>query len=527
MTSTRLLVAAVLTGTLVWGGCTLTPSMPTPETEATLPAGYDAAAEGLAADTLLPAAARDTALYDATGWWSDFGDPTLNTLIDTALVGNLDLATARARLRELQAQFQIARAPLFPSVTANGSRAQQSQPANTGIGGALGGGGGDGDGGGNGGSEGNGSGGNSGGGQQAAPPSRFAFTDYSVSLGLSYEIDFWGRIRSQRKAALSDFFATQADLQNTRLAVISQTISTYFQAVTLERQVELANLNVELLQERLDITRDRYDRGLATSFELFSVRQQLEQARANQPELASQLYDARTRLAVLTGRFAGQERALLDDTAPDTLALDPIPAGVPATILRQRPDVMAAAARLEATRQRIGVARASALPTVSITGEAGLQSSSLDGLLDPDQWFSSFITSLAAPLFRGGQLWAGVDASRARYEQQLATYEQTLLTAFQEVKASLVAYQQQRERYGRVRDQLAAARASTQNQERRYRRGIGDYLALLDAEQNLAQVRQRFATATQSLVEARLAVHRALGGTWTDTPSPEAPRLFQ
>jgi outer membrane protein TolC len=193
----------------------------------------------------------------------------------------------------------------------------------------------------------------------------------------------------------------------------------------------------------------------------------------------------------------------------------------------QRPDVMAAAARLEATRQRIGVARANLLPSLSLTAEGGTQSSDLSSLLDLDQRFTNFIAALTAPLFQGGALWAEVDASKARYRQQLAAYESTLLTAFQEVKASLVAYQQEEQRYRRVQDQLAAAEATAQNQRDRFQRGIGDALALLDAEQNLVQVQQRLATVAQALIEARLAVHRALGGAWTDAPPPDDPRLFQ
>ena len=495
--ATLLRLAALATGLLTLAGCSLTPTMSTPDAEQDLPATY------ASADTLLPATARDTARYEATRWWTDFGDPTLNTLIDTALVGNLDLEVARARLEELQAQYRIARAPLFPSATVSGNGQRQSQPANTGIGGAIGGGGGGGF------------------------PDRFAFTTYSASLGLSYELDFWGRVRSQRNAALSQFFATAADVQNTRIAVIGQTISTYFQTVTLERQVQLGARNVALLQERLAITEDRYDRGLVPSFELYAVRQQLDQARATQPTLESQRFDAQSRLAVVLGRLSGNEAALLDDTAPDTLALDPIPAGLPSDLLMRRPDVMAAAARLEATRQQIGVARASLLPRLSLTAEGGVQSSDLSDLLDIDQRFSSFIANLTAPLFQGGALRAEVDAAEARYRQQVAAYEGTLLTAFREVQAALVAYQQQQQRYERVQSQRAAAEATAQNQRDRYERGIGDALALLDAEQNLVQVRQRLATAAQSLIEARLAVHRALGGAWTDAPLPEDPRLLQ
>jgi multidrug efflux system outer membrane protein len=156
-----------------------------------------------------------------------------------------------------------------------------------------------------------------------------------------------------------------------------------------------------------------------------------------------------------------------------------------------------------------------------------VQSSDLSDLLDIDQRFSNFIANLTAPLFQGGALRAEVDAAEARYRQQVATYEGTLLTAFREVQAALVAYQQQQQRYERVQSQRAAAAASAQNQRDRYERGIGDALALLDAEQNLVQARQRLATAAQSLIEARLAVHRALGGAWTDAPPPEDPRLLQ
>ena len=492
-------ISAFATVLLVLAGCSLTPTMSTPDAEQDLPATYAAAS----ADTLLPAAARDTARYAATRWWTDFGDPTLNALIDTALVGNLDLEAARARLEELQAQYRIARAPLFPSATASGTGQRQSQPANTGIGGAIGGGGADGF------------------------PDRFSFTTYSASLGLSYELDFWGRVRSQKNAALSQFFATAADVQNTRLAVISQTISTYFQTVTLARQVQLGARGVELLRERLAITEARYDRGLVPSFELYSVRQQLDQARADQPTLESQRFDAQSRLAVVLGRLAGDEAALLDDTAPDALALDPIPAGLPSDLLMRRPDVMAAAARLEATRQQIGVARANLLPRLSLTAEGGVQSSDLSDLLDVDQRFTSLIANLTAPLFQGGALRAEVDAAAARYRQQVAAYEGTLLTAFREVQAALVAYQQQQQRYERVQSQRAAAVATAQNQRDRYERGLGDALALLDAEQNLVQVRQRLATAAQALIEARLAVHRALGGPWTDAPPPDDPRLLQ
>lgn len=474
----------------------MTPEMSTPEAEQDLPGRFEAAP----GDTTLPAAAADTTAYDATRWWAAYEDSSLTALVDTALAANLNLEEAQGRVEELAAQFRIARAPLFPSVTANGQGNYQNQPANTGIGGAIGGGQG---------------------------PDRFEFTDYQATLGLSYELDFWGRVRSQRTAALSQYFATAADLQTARLSVISQTISTYAQIASLRRQVRLGERTVGLLEERVAVTEDRYARGLVPSFQLYTVRQSLQAAQADQPDLERRLYEAQSRFATLLGRFAGEQRALLPDSMTVPLAPEPVPAGLPADLLMQRPDVRGAALRLEAARQEIGVARAEMLPSLSLTGQGGTQSSELADLVDPGQVFASFAAQLTAPLFQGGRLRATLNAAEARYKQQAARYEQTVLTAFQEVKASLVAYEKQRRRYREVERQVDTARDAFQAQRDRYERGVGDALALIDAERTLVQAQTRLAGVGLAVVNARLALHRALGGPWTDAEPVDDPRLFR
>ncbi len=474
----------------------MTPEMSTPEAEQDLPDRFEAAP----GDTTLPAAAADTTAYDATRWWAAYEDSSLTALVDTALAANLNLEEAQGRVEELAAQFRIARAPLFPSVTANGQGNYQNQPANTGIGGAIGGGQG---------------------------PDRFEFTDYQATLGLSYELDFWGRVRSQRTAALSQYFATAADLQTARLSVISQTISTYAQIASLRRQVRLGERTVGLLEERVAVTEDRYARGLVPSFQLYTVRQSLQAAQADQPDLERRLYEAQSRFATLLGRFAGEQRALLPDSMTVPLAPEPVPAGLPADLLMQRPDVRGAALRLEAARQEIGVARAEMLPSLSLTGQGGTQSSKLADLVDPGQVFASFAAQLTAPLFQGGRLRATLNAAEARYKQQAARYEQTVLTAFQEVKASLVAYEKQRRRYREVERQVDTARDAFQAQRDRYERGVGDALALIDAERTLVQAQTRLAGVGLAVVNARLALHRALGGPWTDAEPVDDPRLFR
>ena len=496
------LIAALI---LVGSGCSLTPQMDAPEAEATLPDAYNTPlVEGgpLYAED-------DSTRFDPADWWTAFDDPALNTLIDTALVRNLDLERTRAVVNEIASQFRIARAPLFPQATVNGSYNRQAQPSNTGIGGALGGGG----------------GGN--------VPDRFTFDTYSLSLSLSYELDFWGRLRNQRGAALERFMGSVDAVQTARQQVIAQTISTYFEVATLERQIALGEETIRVLQERVDLAEDRYNRGLVRSFEVYALRQELQAAQAEQPQRESQLADARGRLSVTLGQFVGDvDEAVMQAarSAPrdEVLAdLQPVPPGLPSDLLMARPDLRADARELNAAQREIGVARANRLPSFSLTGEGGVQNSTLDDLLNIDQRFTSLVASVAAPVFQAGRLRAEQDAAEARYVQARATYEQTLLTALQEVHAALTAYEKQQEQYALVQDQLEQAEASASDQMRRYERGIGDYAATLDAERTRLQVAQRLAAAEEALVGSRIAVHRALGGAWVAPPETDDPRLFR
>ena len=211
-------------------GCAFTPPPNAPATILGIPVDY-----GVSVDTVD---------YDALDWWRTFDDPTLNTLIDTALLANLDLAEAVGRLEELRHRYRIARSPLLPSLNVTGDVNRSDTPGNTGFGGSLG-------------------------GDEESPtdsiggfpfkfPDRFAFTTYAASLGFAYEIDFWGKLRNEKGAAIHDFLASRADLETVRLAVIGSTISTYLEVVATRRQLALSEENVEILRERAELTDGRY-----------------------------------------------------------------------------------------------------------------------------------------------------------------------------------------------------------------------------------------------------------------------------
>ena len=462
-------------------GCiSLAPSEKLPETVAAMPESYDS--------TMV------TGDYAPLEWWTAFDDRGLERVVDSALTANLDLVAAIARIEEVRGQFRAARGSRFPSVTATGGANTQDSPANTGAFSRFL-------------------------RDSSGTPTitRFKTTTYSLSVGFAYELDFWGRVRNDTRAALRQALATEADFETARMGVIAETISTWFEIADLRTRITLAVETIDVLSERVDIAQDRYDRGLTSSFELYQIRQDFRNTQAGLPDLEAQLTSAEGRLAVLLGRYPGELEGLL----PDHLSLDPafgaVPSGLPADILVQRPDIRAAALRLESSRLRVGARRAELFPAISISASLGTQSSNTADLINTvDQWARNLAANITAPIFQGGRIRANIAVAEAQYQQAAAAYTKSVLTAYQEVVAALDANQEQFQRYTFLRSQLDEALSAANLQADRYRSGIGGYTDYLDATRNLFLVRTALSAAGRQYALARLAVHRALGGAWTD-----------
>ncbi len=438
--------------------------------------------------------------WTAVEWWSAYEDPILSRLVDTVLAANLDLVEAVGRVEESRALAGVALADLLPSLEASGSAAFNSTPANAGFGQIIGGGGEDGD-------------------SMAIPrPTRFETTDYSAGLTLSYELDVWGRARNDRGAALADLLASESDAQAIRLSVLGEAITAYFEVAELRRRVALTDEAVGVLQERADLTQIRYDRGLATSFELYQIRETLRNIQSTLPQLRAQVTEAEGRLAVVSGRYRAEMRRLLGEPELPMGELPTVPTALPADLLWQRPDVRAAGQRLEAARLRVGARKAELLPRLTLSGTVGLQGADPDDLIDLDQWFTNLLGGLTAPLFQGGRLRANVRAQEARLTQQSAAYGRLVLTAVAEVETALSRYREDAERFSFLRSQLDEAQASVDLQATRYSSGIGGYADYLDALRNRLTVEGNVAQAARDYALSRLGLHRALGGTWVDAP---------
>ena len=428
--------------------------------------------------------------YEPEQWWTAFQDPVLNSLLDEALAKNLDLAEAAARLRAAEAQARVSKSGLFPQINADvGSSYSDTPTAGTGFGAGAG-------------------------------ASRFQVDSYTSGLGFSYEVDLWGRLRDDARAGRADAVAAAADMQAARLAVMAETITSYFDIVDARDQIALTTKIIDVLGDRVAQTENRYRRGLATSFELYQVRQDFRNIQAGLPQREIQLTATEGQLAVLVGRYSDNMDQFLGKKLAPQLIFTSIPSGLPINLLAQRPDIYAEGQRLEAARFNLGARKAERFPSISLSAGTGTQAGSASGLLDIfDKWILNLGAGLTAPLFQGGRIRANIDVADAQYSQQAAVYARTVLTAYQEVGSAIERYEEERQRYRFLYSQLDEATAAAELQSRRFATGVGSYVDYLDALRAQYQVQSALSSAARDVALGRLAVHRALGGSWEERAS--------
>ena len=425
--------------------------------------------------------------YQPADWWKQFQDPVLDSLLEKALADNLDLKEASARLRAAEAQARVSKSGLFPQVNLSGSANYSDSPA----------------------------GGTAFGGFAGGQITRFQTETYSPSLGFSYELDFWGRVRNQARAGRADALAASADLKASRLAVMANTITSYFDLVDTRAQIGVQVKTIDLLNDRTNQTESRYQRGLVSSFELYQIRQDFRNTQASLPQTEARLAAIEGQLAVLVGSYAGQIDEMLDKPLQPRLVFEPVPANLPASLLVQRPDVVAAWQRLESARFNVGVRKAEQFPSLSLSAGLGTQSPNVSGIFDVmDNWILNLGASLTAPIFQGGRIRANIEVANAQYAQAAAAYAQSVLTAFQEVRTAIRQYEEQRQRYRFLFLQGQEADSTANLQSRRFASGVGQYSDYLDALRQKYQIESALSSAGKDVALARLAVHRALGGNW-------------
>ena len=452
---------------ILLGGCSLIPDYQRPAS----PVDSLWPSEAGGAQTATAAADLD--------WRAFFKDPALQGLIDTALANNRDLRVAALNVEAYAAQRQIQRSALFPSVTADGGATRQRLP------GSL---------------------------SSSGDPS--ISSQYSATVGASWELDLFGRLRSLDEQALQQYFATEEARRATQIALVASVANAW---LTLQADQELLQLTQDTLktyQQSFALTQRSYDVGVADALALAQARSAVESAQVSLAQYSRQVAQDRNALVVLLG--SGKAGGLPAGRPLDDDLLLEVPAGLPSDLLQRRPDLRQAEHQLQAANANIGAARAAFFPSVSLTANAGSLSPDLAGLFDAGSGSWLFQPSISLPIFNAGKLRASLDYAELQKDIQVASYEKAIQTAFQEVADGLAAratYQQQ----------LDAQRALVKTNEeyyrlaeRRYRTGVDSYLTLLDAQRQLFSVRQQLIGDRLAQLTSEVELYKALGGGWSE-----------
>ena len=447
-------------------------------------------------------ATADSGPYDPFEWWKSFDDPVLDRIVEAVLDSNFDLAAAVARVDQARARARIANAASFPLINPSVGSNDFETPTNAGIGAQL---------------------------EELGLddetyaafgidlPEAIGLTTYSLGGAFAYEADFWGRNRNAARAAGAERLASESDLRAARIGILAETVGTYLEIAGLRRQRSLAGESVRILRELDQQQSSRYSSGLVDAQALYTARRNLRAAEAELPPIAAALADAEGRLWVLLGGYRDDLAGILPDAPAPAPALEAVPAGVPADLLVQRPDVSAARQRMEASRYMVGARRAELLPSLSLSGTIGLQATDTDDWFDPDQWFQNLTVNLLAPAFQGARLQSNLALAEAQLDEAAAAYGRAVVTAVNEVEAALAGWDGSRRRHALIAALAEEARTEAALQERRYVSGVTNYTNYLAASRTLVSADSALATAERDLGFARLALHRALGGAWTAT----------
>lgn len=474
--------AALLLPLLALAGCMVGPDYHPPEPD--VPARWSEAPEQTAPS---PGPSR---------WWETFGDPQLDSLVDRAVAANLDVKLAEARVREARANRTIAAAPLFPWIdsAASYSRGQQSRssfenPQFADVGGL------------------------------AQPQSL-----YQAGFDASWEIDVFGGTRRGMEAAAAEYEAQLLERGNVLLTLVAEVARNYVEVRGAQRQLEVARQNLAYQEDTLQLTRARFQGGLASDLDVSRQEAQVQTTAAEIP-LVERNYEAGVhRLSVLLAEPPGALAGELASTRPIPEAPPALPPGLPSDLLRQRPDVGQAERQLAAATARIGVATADLFPKFSITGAAGLES------ISASDWFTgaskawSFGPTISWPIFRGGQIVATIAVRDAQEEQALLFYRQTVLTALEDVENAIVAYTRERERRAALAQAVVANQRAVDTATQLYTRGLTDFLDVLDAQGNLLRSQTALTISDTSVSSSLIALHKALGGGWQLFPPPPDER---
>jgi NodT family efflux transporter outer membrane factor (OMF) lipoprotein len=414
-------------------------------------------------------------------WWERFGDARLNALQQQALNGNQTLAIAAARLAQARAQLNVASAGQYPQVGINARAARSRISANRPLT------------------------------NYNSPNYGTVQNDFALGLGVSYELDFFGRVQRVVEGANAQAQQSAADFENTRLLLGAELASNYFNLRELDVEIDVVQRSIALQRRALELATSRHDLGATSGLDVAQQQALLDNTLTQVDVLGRQRAQYEHAIATLTGTPA-PVFAIAPSTAP--IALPPIPLGVPSDVLERRPDIASAERAMAAANAQIGVASAAYYPSFMLSPSYGVDSRNWGSLFNAPSVLWSLGVSATQSLFDAGRLRAGVDFTKAGYEVAVASYRRTVLTAMQEVEDGITGIAALDRAYQQSQSAIASARRVLDLANSRYDGGVTPYLDVITAQQALLNSERQSAQLMGQRLLVSVFLIKALGGDW-------------
>jgi len=433
----------------------------------------------------------DKGPVDNVSWWRVFNDPAINELVVTAYIENLTLQTAGLRVLEARARLGIAIGDQYPQVQeANGSLSGNSLSKNAA----------------------NGAGANR------------NFSSTSVGLDASWEVDFWGKFQRGIESADAQLGATVADYDDALVTLTADVVNSYILMRAAEERIDFANQNIEIQGKGLDLATAKYETGATSKLDVAQARALLNETKALVPGFETDRRRAQNTLAVLLGTIPRELPAYLEKPGKIPSPPKEVAIGIPADLIRRRPDIREAEMSAAAQSAQIGIAQADLYPQFSLAGMIGFESSGGGGvqsnnadlvdLFDSGSFATSFGPSVTIPLFNYGRITNNVRAQDARFQQLLTTYQNQILEAYAEVENGLVGYLRALEQAQFYALSVEALKEAVGLSLLQYKEGESSYQRVLDSQANLVQLEDDWVESRSAVAQNLIATYKALGGGW-------------
>jgi len=424
-------------------------------------------------------------------WWEMFNDPQLNSLEEQLHTANQNIAIADANFRAARALVKESRSQYFPTVTTSPSIIVSRQSAAST--------------------------------HSNVSPGRQS-VNYTLPFDATWEPDFWGRIRNTVVASASEAQASAADLQNVRLSVEAELAFDYYQLRSLDTEKRLLDTTIAAYQQQLELTRVRFQTGIASDEDVAQAETQLKTTEAQ----ATDLGIARAQFEHAVAVLAGQPPAGFSLAAAPSGGQPPaIPVGLPSQLLERRPDIAAAERRVAESNAEIGVTKAAFFPSLTLSATAGLESTSIASWFTWPARFFSLGPTLSQTLFDKGRRKAATEVARAQYEGTVASYRQTVLTAFQEVEDNLATLRILSRELDEQNDAVASSQRALSVATERYKSGIDSYLNVITAQTTLLSNQRTAVNLQMQQMTASVELIKALGGGWNQASLPTPKQLVK